>query len=316
MKRDYPNAIKSYEKAKKTNPGYLSPYVNMAQVYMYSLNNYKAAEKVLQEGLWIAPTSQKLLYNMGILYLKTKQGEKARQHFLRTVQLNDSHAEAHTMLGVTYEMEQDYQKALTVYIQAAATNSKSHVLYGQIGNAYIKLKEFPEAREALEKALELNPSFAGAHVNIGETHLQEGELHKAISHYRKAIEIDPDDVMPYNNMGVALAKMQRWDESLSYYEKAIGLKPDYYPALKNKVDLLFSLKKYWESVDGCRTILEFYPRSTDTWYRLAIVYEKLGMPEKAGSSYARLSELDPSFAKPPNNNPSSTLKKAEGAEEE
>lgn len=316
MKRDYLNAIKSYEKARKADPGHLNAYVNMANVYMLNLNNYKAAEKVLYEGLQIAPTSQDLLYNMGFFYLTMKEKEKAKDYFLRTLQLNSGYPEAHTGLGEIYEMEQDYQKALTEYRKAASPNTRSYVLYGRIGNAFMRLNELPEARQVFERALEVNPKFAGAHINIGETYFKEGNLEDAITHFKRATEIDPDSFMAYNNIGSSFKKMGRWDEALSYFQKAIDLKPDFYIALKNKANLLFSLKKYRKAVDSYQRILDFYPKSTVTWYRLAVAYEKLGMPEKAASSYARLSELDPNFMRAGDNNLDSAFKKAGVAQHE
>ncbi len=316
MKHDFYNAIKCYEKAKNEDPGYVSPYINMANVYLDSLNDHKAAEGVLEEALQINPASEEVLYSMGIFCMRTQQNERAGEYFMRTLQRNDRHTEAHIRLGELYEMGEDFDKALAEYMQAVAIDPNSYVLYGRIGNAYIKLQQFPQAREAFEKALEIHPGFAGAHINIGETYLQEGNLQEAISHYRSALQIDPDDVMAYNNMGSAMMKMGNQDEALSYYDKAIDLKPDFYTALNNKADLLYSLERYGEAMDYYRRILGFYPKSTATWYRLAVVYEKLGMKDEAALCYSGLRELDPRFASPQKNNPKSVLNRAEATGQE
>lgn len=300
MKNDFYNAIKCYEKAKSINPGYLKAHINMGNVYMDSLNNYGAAEKIFLEAAQISPTSHRLFYNMGILYLKMQDREKARQYFLRSLELNSSFAKAHAKLGQLYEIEGDLEKALSKYVEAAACDPKSDVFYVQIGNVYTKLNKLPEARDAFGRALQINPNFAGAHINLGETYLREGALHKAISHYRRAVQINPNEVMGYNNMGVALREMGRWEEALSCFDKAIDLKLDFCIGHRNKANLLFTLERYQRAADSYLTMLRLCPESTEAWYNLGVAYEKLNMPDKAESCYSRLLKMDPKLMSSPN----------------
>jgi tetratricopeptide (TPR) repeat protein len=301
MKRDFNNAIKCYEKAKSVNPNYLSLYVNMANVYMDSLHDYKKAAKIFKEALEMAPGNPQVLYNMGVLYLKLEQKDKARECFLKTLEANTNHPNAHIKLGQIHEMQLDYQKALNEYLAAVPGSRKPYILYARIGNVNIRLKRFPEAREAFRRALGINPNFAGAHVNIGETYLKEGDFEKAIGHFKNAIQINPDYAVPYNNIGVALMKMGKQEEAISYYDKALYYKPNFYLALRNKANLLFSLNKYQEAINHYTRVLNLHPRSVEASYKLGICYEKVGMVDKAAFYYSSALRLDPNFISARNN---------------
>jgi tetratricopeptide (TPR) repeat protein len=301
IRRDFNNAIRCYEKAKNVNPHYVSPYVNMVNVYMDGLHDYDKAAEIVEEALGVAPGNAEVLYNMGVLLLKLKQKGKARECFLKTLEANANYTDAHIKLGEMYERESDYEKALDEYLSATLSKPTSHELCGRIGNVNIKLERFPEARQAFRMALEINPNFAGAHVNIGETYLQEGDFEKATTHFEKAIRISPRYAAPYNNIGVALRKMGKTEEAVSYFDKAIDLKPDFYTALRNKADLLFSLNRYQEAIDYYTRILTLHPRSVEAFYELGVCYEKVDMVDKAVLYYSKALEIDPNFTSARNN---------------
>jgi len=121
--------------------------------------------------------------NLIILYGKTKQPQKAEEHFRAAVRLNPNHADSYYNYGV--------------------------LLFEQ--------RKYVEAEEVFRKAVEINPFHSQAFHNLGVMREQQGRLDEALQFYRKAVERQPNFPLAHFHIGRILANQKKYDEAISHF---------------------------------------------------------------------------------------------------
>jgi type IV pilus biogenesis/stability protein PilW len=134
--------------------------------------------------------------NLIILYGRTKQAEKAEQHFHAAVRLDPNHADSYYNYGV--------------------------LLFEQRKDA--------EAEQMFQKAVEVNPFHAQALQNLGFMRERQGQLDEALQFYRKAVERQPNYPLAHFHIGRILANQKRYDEAISHLLMTLSPEDESTPA--------------------------------------------------------------------------------------
>lgn len=85
-KKDYPAALKGFDKAIASNWRFAAPYVGRGEVY-HALGEFDKALVEYNQALDLAPTSSTVHYNMALTYLKLRNKDLAISHFESVVNL-------------------------------------------------------------------------------------------------------------------------------------------------------------------------------------------------------------------------------------
>ena len=144
----------------------------------------------------------------------------------KSVEIDDSLAEAHTSLGYLLTLRYDWQRAEAEFKRALELNpnySTAHHWYSRwlltlgrvddalgeikraqeldptsliinvaLGGHYYSNRMFDEAIEQLGKTLEMDPHFAHTHGHLAPAYIKKGMTEKAIAEYEKAVELSGD----------------------------------------------------------------------------------------------------------------------------
>ncbi|KAA3644335.1 MAG: tetratricopeptide repeat protein [Bacteroidetes bacterium] len=105
-------------------------------------------------------------YNLGVCYNGLNQTEKAKNAYIKTLELENRHINAQNNLGVIYFQQKNYNEAL---------------------------KHF-------ENCLKINNQFQNAYANLGAVYHNLGDLEKAKKYYQEALRLNPNDQNTFRNM--------------------------------------------------------------------------------------------------------------------
>jgi Tfp pilus assembly protein PilF len=150
-----------------------------------------------QDTLWLAtdkvsPESPQNHNNLGDLYFRRGEPEKAVEEFQTAIKLKPNYGDAyHNLANVYREMGQD-DLAIANYQKALSFNPHLWQSYQNIAGIYFGQKNAPLAKENMEKAVAINPQSAELQTNLGLIYLKMGESQKAKELFLKALEIDPN----------------------------------------------------------------------------------------------------------------------------
>jgi len=116
-----------------------------------------------QDTLWIAtvkvaPSGQVIHNNLGDMYGRRKQYDKAIKEFLTAIAINPRYADAMHNLANTYLEINNTEQAIYWYNEAIKFGPHLWQSYQNLGMIYYQLGELKKAEELFARAVEINPN--------------------------------------------------------------------------------------------------------------------------------------------------------------
>jgi len=151
-------ALKEFDRTLDLDKGYTDARIYQGSV-LANLKRNDDAMKAFQEALTdlTYPWPERVHVNIGMLYRKMGQPDKAIESLRKAVNLNPSYARGYYELGVTYETMGRSDDALRAYQDALVGMEESPDLNLRLGLALLKSGKPGKAREHLEKVIKLSP---------------------------------------------------------------------------------------------------------------------------------------------------------------
>ncbi len=151
-----------------------------------------------EDNLWIAtgktsPSSPNTHNNLGDVYGRQGNKQRALQEFQTAIQLKPNYADAYHNLANTYRELGQLDKALENYQQAASLNPNLWQSYQNIAALYFQDKQYEKTLEFIQKAISINPGNLNLVNNLGVVYLTMGEKNKAKQVFNQVLTADPQN---------------------------------------------------------------------------------------------------------------------------
>jgi tetratricopeptide (TPR) repeat protein len=170
--------------------------------------------------LQIAPRLAPAYNNLGSLYLRRREYQKAAAVLEKGLKIDPKMSSASALLGVAlYEMG-DYAEARRQLETALRANPKDNNAELLLANDLIKLGEFDRATEHLRQLSQRQPENPEIWYLLGKMHMKLSE--EALS---KLNALDPDSVWVHEISGEVMESMKNYDGALLEYKKAVEIAP-------------------------------------------------------------------------------------------
>lgn len=117
-----------------------------------------------------------------------------------TAKAAPSGAPIHNNLGDVYARKGDHEKAIAEFKKAIEINPRYGDAYHNLANIYQATGRSNEAEENYKKALNINPNIWQSHQNLSAIFFERGDKEKALEHIQKALEINPSSEQLKNNL--------------------------------------------------------------------------------------------------------------------
>ena len=151
-----------------------------------------------EDNLWIAtaktsPSSPNTHNNMGDVYVRHNEYEKAVLEFKKAIKINPRYAEAYHNLANVYLKMNKNEEAIKNYEKALSFNPHLWQSYQNLGSIYFKLEKYDLSLESFQKSIKINDKVPELHVNLGIVYLKINNKEKAKEEFKKALELDPNN---------------------------------------------------------------------------------------------------------------------------
>jgi len=187
-------------------------------------------------------------------------------HLLQNVlQIEPNNVNANSNLGIVFNKLTEYQKAIDCHKKVLQIEPNNADAYNNLGINYKQLGETDLAKSHLYKAIEINPNHANAYNNLGTLLKSLGEHEKALSTFKKALAIEPNFFKAQANLANTYLDQQKDFEkivteshkALSTYQKVSKIYSQSVPLfrLKHDVEQAEYLKSKNYEINGLN---EFY----------------------------------------------------------
>lgn len=126
-------------------------------------------------------------YNLGKNLLEKRSNEKAKEEFMKAIQLDPDYGDAHVGLGMVYLKEKNVKEALPFLEKGISLNPR--LSQGHLGMALVfeSMGENVKAIEKLEGLVKDQPDMPEIHYHLGRLYEKEGQKDRALSEYKKAL---------------------------------------------------------------------------------------------------------------------------------
>lgn len=189
---DASRAIDALEQARALgsapNPAVLS---ELSAAYLQTDELHQAA-RVLELALEVAPEEHRLRLQLGWIYYRLVEGERAETEFERVLSRAPNHAEAHFYMGMAKAALGKLEQAETSFRQALRWNpSLSEARLG-LARVLSQSGKNNQAKTILRQVVEDTPTgAAAAHNELGLIAFREGGLKAAAEHYEAVVAASP-----------------------------------------------------------------------------------------------------------------------------
>jgi tetratricopeptide (TPR) repeat protein len=154
--------------------------------------DWKSPALFWRKTLEVSPHSPRAHNNMGTVYIRERNFDKAIEEFEKAIELNPEYALGYFNLGDLYTLLGEKDKAINFYYKAIKLRPWYQNTYNNLGALYINLGNSKEAIPLLEKAIEIYPDFAPAHFNLSVAYYNQKEYGLAVKHCNIAAKLGFD----------------------------------------------------------------------------------------------------------------------------
>jgi len=161
---------------------------------------WKNSEMLWSRALGVTSNNDVAHNNLGFLFLRRNELDRAISHFETALNIRSSNAETHYNLGAA-------------------------LILNNLANTLARQGRPDEAITHYEEAVKLRPDYADAYYNLGSVLLQQGRTDDAIAQWRKALVVQPRDGEVYTSLGNAFFRKGLLKEAISHYQQALEVAP-------------------------------------------------------------------------------------------
>jgi tetratricopeptide (TPR) repeat protein len=187
------------------------------------LQRIDEAHAAIERAMAVAPDWEAVHFELGKLWLRSDDTERAAGAFAEAGRLMPSFSAAFSNLGAALGELERHDEALDALKQALRFDPFGHAILNNIGAAARDVGRLDEAESAFRKALAHAPHFVFAHYNLGHTCFLQGRFAEARDAYEAGLAVDPQPGAR-QRCRAALAHAAAGDpaRAAAYFQNALG----------------------------------------------------------------------------------------------
>ncbi|OXB73559.1 UNVERIFIED_CONTAM: hypothetical protein H355_006568 [Colinus virginianus] len=271
-----PQIIPGKKYAARVAPNHLNVYINLANLIRANESRLEEADQLYRQAISMRPDFKQAYISRGELLLKMNKPLKAKEAYLRALELDRTNADLWYNLAIVYIELKDPTEALKNFNQALELNPmhklalfNSALLMQESGNAHLR----PEAKQRLLNYVKEEPQDANGYFNLGMLAMDDKKDMEAEAWMKKAIKLQPNFRSALFNLALLYSQTAKELMALPILEDLLKYYPDHTKGLILKGDILMNQKKDIVGAKKCfEKILELDPNNVQGKHNLCVVY--------------------------------------------
>ncbi|XP_078534991.1 protein O-mannosyl-transferase TMTC3 isoform X2 [Lissotriton helveticus] len=271
-----PQIIPGKKYAARVAPNHLNVYINLANLIRANESRLEEADQLYRQAISMRPDFKQAYISRGELLLKMNKPLKAKEAYLRALELDRLNADLWYNLAIVYIELKDPAEALKNFNHALELNPKhklalfnSALLMQESGDAKLR----PEAKKRLLSYVEEEPLDANGYFNLGMLAMDEKRDTEAEMWMKKAINLQAGFRSALFNLALLYSQTSQELMALPVLEELLRYYPDHTKGLILKGDILMNQKKDIKGAKKCfEQILAMDPNNVQGKHNLCVVY--------------------------------------------
>ena len=211
-----------------------------AREYVYQMNQEKnvLGRQMLEEVIRLDPNYAMAYmtlahtHAMDIYYgISRSSKESLKRAFdlvKKAIELDDTLAEAHSILGLIYQMKREHNKAISEGRRAVAINPNSAFSHCRLGLFLRYAGRYEEALSSTLKAIRLNPFPPGHYFQfLGMVYCMMERYEEAIAACKEGIRREPNHIFAHSSLAVIYILSGRKKEARMEAAEVLRIEPNF-----------------------------------------------------------------------------------------
>lgn len=152
--------------------------------------------------------------------------------WLASARTSPSSPQNHNNLGDLYSRHGNFEKAAEEFKTAIALLPNYGDAYHNLANVYLQMKKIDLAIENYQKALSYNAGLWQSHQNLAAIFAQQGQLDLSVEQLQEAIATNPQNPNLHVNLGMIYYDMDKKKEAIQEWQTALQIDPSNQDAQK------------------------------------------------------------------------------------
>ncbi|NWT82310.1 TMTC3 protein, partial [Lanius ludovicianus] len=271
-----PQIIPGKKYAARVAPNHLNVYINLANLIRANESRLEEADQLYRQAISMRPDFKQAYISRGELLLKMNKPLKAKEAYLRALELDGTNADLWYNLAIVYIELKDPTEALKNFNRALELNPthklalfNSALLMQESGDARLR----PEAKQRLLHYVKEEPQDSNGYFNLGMLAMDDKKDMEAEAWMKKAIRLQPNFRSALFNLALLYSQTGKELMALPVLEDLLRYYPDHTKGLILKGDILMNQKKDIVGAKMCfEKILQLDPNNVQGKHNLCVVY--------------------------------------------
>jgi len=248
-------------------------------------------------------------YFLGNILVRQQHLEEAVLRYERALALEPRYLEAYFNLAGLHSRQTDYGLALDVLRRGLEYLPGQVELLFQMGRVHFVQARYEQALEVLDKVLRIEPGRAEAHEMVAQIHLNNHDTARAQTALREGLDHSAGSAVLEARLGALLLQDGKAEEAAAHLQRALRADPDHAEVYYNLGQALLRggkesegrqllqyfrlLQEEHQNLLDFKTAIVLNPNDADAFYRLGVIYARIGRYYAASQAYTAALEIAP-----------------------
>ncbi|KAL1129675.1 hypothetical protein AAG570_012620 [Ranatra chinensis] len=223
-------------------------YKSLAELFIAE-NDVNSAFEIYNTALELFPTSSDIASELGLLYLKVGELQKAFDKLGTAIAISPNNTKALLPMASIFQEHEDYDVALSKYKISGQFLPESVSLWNNMGMCFFGKGKFVAAISCLKRANYLNPLDWKTLFNLGLVHLHTKQYASAFIYLSSGIKLQHKHAPSFMLLAISLKHLGDNDNAIKCFEQGIKLDPDDAALRVNYITHLCSIGKNNEATE-------------------------------------------------------------------
>ena len=250
--KEYPKALKLSLEITNVFPKYQQGWKILAAIYI-EMGNYSQAIEANKISIQLVPNDASAYFNYGISLTLSAKLIEAIHAYNQAISLKPDYIEALNNLGILYNKIEEFNKARDIFTKIVSIRPNINT-YTNLGNVYKNIKKNEEAIACYKKAISLDKNYYQGYFNLGIIYTSIGKIDEAIFNFEKSIFLNPN----YAEAHRQLSLLKKYSLNDVHLKKLLKFYNQVDISDFNKCNISFALGKANEDLKDYKKSLFFY----------------------------------------------------------
>ncbi len=254
-------------------------------------HDWTTAARLYKELLRGKESNVEYLKQLGSIYVRAGQDEKAIPYYEQIITFNPESIEAMVSLGGIFRRLKRYEDSVSILNKAQDISSIDANISYSLGFTYKEMGDYDDAIDAFESVISSNPDDVLAHNHLGAIYFAKKEYDKAIATYKRGLQVDQNHPILNYNLAHVYEAMKNYPEAVRSYETALKTRPGWLEAIRDFSELLIKCQDTKQAQELVEQSIKLHPDDVDLLCILGRIYLNQFDYDNATKTFKRAESL-------------------------